>query len=108
MPDREFGHSLSARIRLALALRETGVRGWSVGDEAMLTYHYALISNPCDRTVVAMFDYVHAHASGLSTLAPADLQAMARAIATTSCDYEREYPREAEELKHRLAGVSLH
>jgi len=75
---------------------------------AMLTYSYALISNPCERTVAAMFDYVRAHPGRLLTLAPADSQAMERAIATTSCHYEHEYVAEAEEFMLTLAQRGLH
>ena len=48
----------------------------------MLTYYYALISNPCERTVDALLDYARAHPGCLLTLPPADSCTMYRAIAT--------------------------
>ena len=48
----------------------------------MLTYYYALISHPCDRTVDALLDYARSHPGCLLTLPPADWRAMRRAIAT--------------------------
>ena len=48
----------------------------------MLTYHYALISDPCPRTVDALLDYARAHPGCLLTLPPEDLRAMHSAIAT--------------------------
>ena len=48
----------------------------------MLTYYYALISDPCDRTVDALLDYARAHPDCLLTLSPEDSRAMRRAIAT--------------------------
>jgi hypothetical protein len=46
----------------------------------MLTYYYALISDPCERTVDALLAYARAHPGCLLTLEPADLRAMRRAI----------------------------
>ena len=48
----------------------------------MLTYYYALISDPCDRTVDALLDCARAHPGCLLTLSPADSRAMYCAIAT--------------------------
>jgi hypothetical protein len=48
----------------------------------MLTYYYALISDPCERTVDALLDYARAHPGCLLMLPPADSCAMYRAIAT--------------------------
>ena len=48
----------------------------------MLTYYYALISDPCNRTIDALLDYARTHPGCLTTLPPADLHAMYRAIAT--------------------------
>ena len=48
----------------------------------MLTYYYALISDPCVRTVDALLDYARTHPDCLLTLPPTDLRAMYRAIAT--------------------------
>jgi hypothetical protein len=50
--------------------------------KTMLTYYYALISDPCERTVDALLDYARAHPGCLLTLPPADSRAMYRAIAT--------------------------
>jgi len=46
----------------------------------MLTYYYALISNPCERTANALFEYLRAHAGCLHTLEPEDRRAIRRAI----------------------------
>ena len=48
----------------------------------MLTYYYALISNPCERTADALLEYARAHPGCLLTTAPT-IRAMYRAIATT-------------------------
>ena len=48
----------------------------------MLTYRYALIIDPCDRTVDALLGYARAHPGCLLTLPPADLRAMHCAIGT--------------------------
>ncbi len=48
----------------------------------MLTYYYALISDPCERTVNAFMEYVRVHPGCLLTLTPTDLRAVRRAIAT--------------------------
>ena len=74
----------------------------------MLTYYYALISNPCERTVDALLAYARAHPGCLLTLEPADLRAMRRAIATAWSDHEHdheheyEYAAESEEFKFVL------
>jgi hypothetical protein len=48
----------------------------------MLTYYYALISDPCERTVNAFVDYVRVHPGCLLTLTPTDSRAVRRAITT--------------------------
>jgi hypothetical protein len=47
----------------------------------MLTYYYALISDPCARTVDELLEYARAHPGCLLTLPPADSRAMHHAIA---------------------------
>ena len=64
----------------------------------MLTYYYALISDPCERTVDALLAYARAHPRCLLTLEPADLRAMRRAIATAWSNHEHEYAAEPEEF----------
>ena len=66
----------------------------------MLTYYYTLISDPCERTVDALLDYARAHPGCLLTLAPADLRAMHRAIATAWSEHE--YVAESEEFRLAL------
>ena len=66
----------------------------------MLTYYYTLISDPCERTVDALLDYARAHPGCLLTLAPADLRAMHRAIATAWSEHE--YVVESEEFRLAL------
>ena len=48
----------------------------------MLTYYYALISDPCERTGQALLEYARAHPGCLLKLPPTDSRAMYRAIAT--------------------------
>jgi hypothetical protein len=50
--------------------------------QPMLTYYYALISDPCERTVEALLEYARAHPGCLLKLPPTDSRAMYRAIAT--------------------------
>jgi hypothetical protein len=50
--------------------------------ETMLTYYYALISDPCERTADALLEYARAHPGCLLKLPPADSSAIYRAIAT--------------------------
>ncbi len=64
----------------------------------MLTYHYALISNPCERTLRDLLDYVRACPGCLNILEPDDLRAIQRAIANASRTYDDEYAVEAEEF----------
>lgn len=64
----------------------------------MLTYHYALINNPCERTAKALFDYLRAHPGCLDTLDPEDWCAIKRAVGTAAFNYEREYAAGAEEF----------
>jgi hypothetical protein len=73
----------------------------------MLTYYYALISDPCERTVDALLAYARAHPGCLLTLEPADLRAMRRAIATAWSDGEHEYAAESEEFMFVLDGRTL-
>ena len=73
----------------------------------MLTYYYALISDPCERTVDALLAYARAHPRCLLTLEPADLYAMRRAIATAWSDDQHEYAAESEELMFGLDRRTL-
>ena len=73
----------------------------------MLTYYYALISDPCERTVDALLAYARAHPGCLLTLEPADLRAMRRAIATALSDDEHEYTAESEEFMFVLDRPTL-
>ena len=73
----------------------------------MLTYYYALISDPCERTVDALLAYARAHPGCLLTLEPADLRAVRRAIATAWSDHEHEYAAESEEFKFVLDRRTL-
>jgi hypothetical protein len=57
----------------------------------MLTYYYALIRDPCERTARELFQYVEAHPGCLLVLDPDDSAALHRAIDITSPDYERRY-----------------
>jgi len=65
----------------------------------MLTYYYALISDPCDRTVDALLDYARAHPGCLLTLPPADSCAMYRAIAAAWRD-------EPESVAHKIGKIN--
>ena len=62
----------------------------------MLTYYYALISDPCTRTADELLDYARAHPGCLLTLPPAYSRAMHRAIAIAWGD-------EPESEEHKLA-----
>ena len=73
----------------------------------MLTYHYALISDPCEHTVDSFLAYARAHPGCLLTLAPADLRAMHRAIAKAWSDDEHEYSAGSEEYMLVLDRRSL-
>ena len=73
----------------------------------MLTYYYALISDPCDRTVDALLDYARAHPGCLLTLPPADSRAMHRAIATAWGNQGHEYAPESEEFMLALDRRAL-
>ena len=64
----------------------------------MLACQYALISNPCERTVRDLFDYVRTHPGRLHILAPEDLRAIQRAVAIASSDYGAEYAAEGGEV----------
>lgn len=68
----------------------------------MLTYYYALISDPCDRTVNAFMDYVRVHPGCLLTLTPTDSRAVRRALATASKSHDYETPGEGEEFMSAL------
>jgi hypothetical protein len=74
----------------------------------MLTYYYALISNPCERTANALFEYLRAHPGCLHTVEPEDWRAIRRAVAAASYDYEHEYAAEAEGFMARLDQRVLH
>jgi hypothetical protein len=74
----------------------------------MLAYHYALISNPCERTVRDLLDYVRTHPGRLHVLEPADSRAMQCAVATASLDNDDEYAGEAEEFLLELSQPALH
>ena len=63
----------------------------------MLTYHYALICDPCDRTVKAFLEFARSHPGCLLTLAPEDWLAMRRAIAAALGGHGREFIAEDEE-----------
>jgi hypothetical protein len=73
----------------------------------MLTYYYALISDPCERTVDALLAYARAHPGCLLTLEPADLRAMRRAIATAWSDNEHEFAAESEAFRFVLDQRTL-
>ena len=73
----------------------------------MLTYHYALISNPCERTVDAFLEFARAHPSCLLTLAPADSRAMYRAIARAWSGHEDQFVAEDEQFMPVLDGRSF-
>jgi hypothetical protein len=51
------------------------------GRSNMLTYYYALISDPCERTADALLEYARAHPGCLLRLPPTDSRTMYRAIA---------------------------
>jgi hypothetical protein len=68
----------------------------------MLTYYYALISDPCDRTVNELVDYARTHPGCLLTLPPEDSRTMYRAIATVWGDAP-----EPEELLHAIDWRTL-
>ena len=70
----------------------------TVEDKGMLTYYYALISDPCERTVDSFLAYAGAHPGCLLTLPPADFRAIRRAIAKARSDGEHEYSAESEEF----------
>ncbi len=57
----------------------------------MLAYQYALISNPCERTVRDLFDYVRTHPGRLHILAPEDSRAIQRAVGAASPAYGDDY-----------------
>jgi hypothetical protein len=59
--------------------------------KAMLTYHYALISNPCERTITAFLEFVRSHPRYLLTLTPEDSRAARRAIARAGSAHERPF-----------------
>ena len=96
---------LTCRRGSALEVR---IRCQAYRGTAMLTYHYALISNPCERTVKALFDYLRAHPGCLHTLDPEDWRAIQRAVATASSDYEHQYPAEGDEFMLGLEQRVLH
>jgi hypothetical protein len=73
----------------------------------MLTYHYALINDPCDRTVNAFLEFARAHPGCLLTLAPEDSRALYRAIATAWSKRENEFEGEDEEFMPALAASAL-
>ncbi|HZZ59562.1 MAG TPA: hypothetical protein VFE63_00095 [Roseiarcus sp.] len=73
----------------------------------MLTYHYALISDPCERTVNAFLDYARAHPACLLTLTPTDSRDMQRAIATAWSGHEHEFAGADEEYGIALDGSAL-
>ena len=64
----------------------------------MLAYQYALISNPCERTVRDLFDYVRSHPGRLHILAPEDSRAIQRAVAAASPNSGDDYAAEADEV----------
>lgn len=74
----------------------------------MLTYHYALMSDPCERTVKTLIDYLRAHPGCLHSLDPEDSRATQRAIAAASSDYEHEFATEAEAFMLGLDQPVLH
>ena len=73
----------------------------------MLTYHYALISDPCDRTVNAFLAFARAHPGCLLTLEPEDSRALRRAMATARSKSEDEFAGEDEEFMPALAARAL-
>ena len=73
----------------------------------MLTYHYALISDPCDRTVNAFLEFARAHPGCLLTLAPENSRALYRAIATAWSKSEDEFAGEDGDFMPALAARAL-
>jgi hypothetical protein len=73
----------------------------------MLTYHYALISDPCDRTLNAFLEFTRAHPSCLLTLAPEDSRAMRRAIATAWSGHDHQLAGEDEAFLPALDARAL-
>jgi seryl-tRNA(Sec) selenium transferase len=63
----------------------------------MLTYYYALISDPSESRVNAFMDYVRVHPGCLLTLTPADSRALRRAIAMGWKSHQHEIEGEGEE-----------
>jgi len=64
----------------------------------MLTYCYALVSHPCERTLDDLFGYVRAHPGCLLALKPEDARALDSAIETASSNDRREQLLESDEL----------
>ena len=74
----------------------------------MLTYCYALISNPCERTVSDFLDYVRAHPGCLLTLEPEDTGDMQRAIESAATGNQHPYAAEAEAFMIMLDRRTFH
>jgi hypothetical protein len=55
----------------------------------MLTYIYALVCNPCERTACDLFAYVEAHPGCLMALDPDDFEAVHRVMDVSSLDGKR-------------------
>ena len=73
----------------------------------MMTYHYALICNPCESTVNALLEFARAHPGCLLTLPPADSRAMLRAIAVARSGHERRFAGEDDAFVHALDWRAL-
>jgi hypothetical protein len=78
-----------------------------IGRKPMMTYHYALICNPCESTVNALLEFARAHPGCLHTLPPADSVAMRSAIAAARGGHERQFAAEDEAFASALDGRTL-
>ncbi len=108
---REPSHSVPERDRVlaeAADRDERFVLMSAYRGTPMLTYHYALMSDPCERTVKTLIDYLRAHPGCLHSLDPEDSRATQRAIAAASSDYEHEFATEAEAFMLGLDQPVLH
>ena len=73
----------------------------------MLTYHYALINDPCDRTAKTFLEFARAHPGCLLTLAPEDSLALHKALAAALTGRERECLAEDDDFMSAPEGRAL-